>query len=162
MWTREQRIALYVAWIRWMLYIALAAVALVFLFALGRHPHESALLRLQAPPSGDGHLQVIDGPAGPHHLRLLVFWQDGRLRVYGFPYADDLYVLPEHDWWSVGGMCARLKLQRDQGWIGCDDGQPAHRWHLDGRAFVAAQPELLAPALQPDGHGAYWVELPSP
>ncbi len=159
--TREQRIRFYVQWIRAMMLAGFALIAWLFLHALWAHRREPALLHLQAPPYGDATLQISAGMSGGHSSRILLFWQGERLRVYDFPYVDGVYALPQGVWWQVGAMCARLRLQRSHDWIGCDDAQVAHRWHLDGRPWSAAQPALIALHATPDGRGGWWVEIPA-
>ncbi len=161
MWTREQRIRIYVAWIRGMMLAGFAAIAWLFLASLWRHHREPTLLHLQAPPYGDASLQTSPGVTGGHSSRVLLFWQGERLRVYIFPYVDGVYALPQGAWWQVGAMCARLRLQRQQDWIGCDDDAPAHRWHLDGRSWTGTEPALIALHASPDGRGGWWVEIPA-
>ncbi len=123
-------------------------------------PHDQgAWVVLTVNQSSDTDLQIVDGPAGGHHVKIVMLTSKGRPAVFLLPYANDVYIMPDGQWFRMGGACLSFVVLDDHA-IGCQQSDKRWEWGVDGRSYHPEVPDLIRAEFQVQG-GQVRVKIPA-
>ncbi|NNM52059.1 MAG: hypothetical protein HKM02_07525 [Pseudomonadales bacterium] len=153
------RRVLYLYLVRILLVTGLVGASIPFWWSSWKfHDHGTWVVIVDNRSSEDG-LQIVDGPSGGHHVKIVVVSASGRRSVFLLPYANDVYIMPDGRWFRMGGACASFVIRGD-GELGCEQSSGRRWvWGADGKSRRVGIPDLIKAEYKVQG-GQVMVKIP--